>query len=324
MVSGWHGIMLNVRCTSSGLWRITSVRKWKSSSEIEESQLVSLVPVKAFACFKKLVSLELPELQHYTPNHRSAFHGEGEDACASASLQNHLSSYLLIFIMAQRAHPSILWPCFRGHDSWRVHPEPHQSSNVFITATSRWHQFCLNPKWGGEKRIRWMEKEKANGRVGMNPESWYPLIYTSKGWGCLANFLKLICNVFRLSVALMCTTHGSCSLPHDQWGERVVTVQITVKRFWLVICRERTVWGMPFFFWASWGEVVRRIINCFFSARPVRSTSLHVKLKTLLSSVTFGPTKSEKQLVPRLLLGQQPAPLGESEFTSYLLCWTRG
>lgn len=140
-----------------------------------------------------------------------------------ASRQNHCSLYLSIFIIAQRTHPAIPWPCFGGHDSWRVHPQPHQTSNVFITATSHWHQFCLNPKRGGEKRIRLMEKERANWRVRMMAESWYPLIYTSKRWRCLANFLKLICNVFHLSVALMCPAHGSCSLPHDQWEDSVVT-----------------------------------------------------------------------------------------------------
>lgn len=126
----------------------------------------------------------------------------------------------------------------------------------------------FKPKVRRREEAGWMGEGRADWRARMNQEGWYPLIYTSKRWCCLANFLKLICNVFCLSVALMCTAHGSCSLPHDQWEESEVTSHI--KRFWLLICRERTLWVMPFFlfFFSSWGDVVRRIINCTFGARP--------------------------------------------------------
>lgn len=82
--------------------------------EIDKSQLGSqfTTGVCESLWFQKASQSRVPELQLYTPNHKSAFHCDGEDACASASWQNHLSFYLLIFIIAQSAHPSILWPCF--------------------------------------------------------------------------------------------------------------------------------------------------------------------------------------------------------------------
>lgn len=89
-----------------------------------------------------------------------------EDVCASASFPNYCSVYLSVFITAERTCPSTPWPRFRGHDSWCVHPQPHQTSNVFITVTFRWHQFCLNQKRGGEKKVRRMGKREWTGECG--------------------------------------------------------------------------------------------------------------------------------------------------------------
>lgn len=57
-----------------------------------------------------------------------------------------------------------------------------------------------------------------------------PLIDASKRRRRLADLLKLICNVFRLSPALMRAAHGSRSLPHDQWQERG-KLHLAIKRF---------------------------------------------------------------------------------------------
>lgn len=74
--------------------RMEEQRKKKSLSW---DRNLSLASVKACG-FKKLLSLEPPELQLYSPNQRSTFHGDGEDACASASWPNHRSFYLSIFV----------------------------------------------------------------------------------------------------------------------------------------------------------------------------------------------------------------------------------
>lgn len=42
-----------------------------------------------------------------------------------------------------------------GHDSWHAHPQPHQSGDVFITATFHRHRFCL---------IQMLERGRRRGR----------------------------------------------------------------------------------------------------------------------------------------------------------------
>lgn len=66
--------------------------------------------------FKKLLKLELQELQLHSPNRKSTFHADGR-TCASTSWRNHCSFQPSIFIIARRMYPSTPWPCHRGHDS---------------------------------------------------------------------------------------------------------------------------------------------------------------------------------------------------------------
>lgn len=189
--------------------------------EIKKSQvgpqfITSIGKSTWFQTASARVTAPRPRLQKHISRRR-------EDVPASASQQNYSSFSPSISIIAQRTYPSTPWPRFRGHDSWRVHPQPHQTCDVFITVTFHWQHFLFIPKARRQEDVGWMGKGRVDWRARMNRAGWYPLIYTSKRWRRLANFLKLICNVFRLSVALMCAAHGSCSLSYDQWEESEVT-----------------------------------------------------------------------------------------------------
>lgn len=88
--------------------------------------------------------------------------------------------------------------------------------------------FCLIQREGRGKQKRegdgWMDGCRGGefdwGASEEGETGRRPLIDASKRRRRLADLLKLICNVFRLSPALMRAAHGSRSLPHDQWQER--------------------------------------------------------------------------------------------------------
>lgn len=206
VVSGWlwvsrHRVILTERCTSSASQMRSSRRKCK----VGVKQLaVRILPRSRFyrgwtSCGNRKVSAGI------TMYHQSLWKPVVSKSFSVWSCQNYSSTPPIIkahFMVTGCVHlhpskpllilplniyhstentPSILWPCVRGHDSWRVHPQPHQTSNVFITVTSHWHQFCLNPKRGGEKRMRWMEKERANWRVGWSQRAGIRLSIHQRG-----------------------------------------------------------------------------------------------------------------------------------------------